>query len=85
MKTLATLLALVGVGLFATGCNNPQGQESKEKFNEVGGELLKTGKKAGEAIESGLESLAKEGKEATKSAADATSKALEGEKGSEQK
>jgi hypothetical protein len=84
MKKLGILLLFACSGLFAVGCNNPQGQESKEKFKEVGDELLKTGKKTGEALESGAESLIQEGKEAAKSASDAASKALDSEKPKEQ-
>jgi hypothetical protein len=63
MKKLGILLTCVCVGLLI-GCNNPQGQEAKEKMKEVGGELLKTGEKAGEAIKSGAESVINESKEA---------------------
>jgi hypothetical protein len=85
MKNFGILLMSACAALFAVGCNNPQGQEAKEKAKEVGKELLNTGEKALEAAKSGAESVIEEGKDAAKSASDATSKALEGNKSGEPK
>lgn len=85
MKSLGILMMSVCAALFAVGCNNPQGQEAKEKAKEVGKELLNTGEKALDAAKSGAKSVIEEGKEAAQSAKEAASKALDKNKSGEQK